>query len=178
MSNNDAADPFLLSSDDDNTIKDLLSKFQNPQKAPHALPQREVIPPLPPTPPTPHHQQHPNAADAYQQRLFEQQQFQSPAEHQVLDDEIQSPRIQGSLTTNEFEESYIDRFVRIYAPDVQLLVAFFVISVACGFLPISKFINTYVMSIESIPFSGTVIRSIVVSLMCYIAVLLVRGAAP
>lgn len=163
------SDPFLLSSDDDNTIKDILSKFsvqqqQQPSPSPATSKQQ------PPTSPPPSYQSSVDHNDPNYARILAQQQYHQQQQQQ----EVHHPaavHAQG----NEFEESYIDRFVRMYAADVQLIIAFFVISIVCCMLPIRTFFNQYIMSIESIPFSDVFIKSVVLALMCYVAVLVIKG---
>ena len=178
MSND--VDPFLLSSDDDNTIKDLLSKFQaqTPVVPAPVVVQQQQPRPHPPLsqPPPPQQKSSSSAADAYQQRLYAQQQFQQPPSA-ATDDGYGgggvSDRNEFVTDKNEFEESYIDRFIRIYSTDVQMLVAFFVVSIVCCFLPIRRMVSQYIMSIESIPYSDTLIRSVVLSVLCYVSVLVI-----
>ena len=74
----------------------------------------------------------------------------------------------------EFEESHIDRFARVYSRDMQLIVALFIVFFACLVIPISQLVQRYVFASNIIPFSDSILRSGLATILSYGCILLIR----
>ena len=152
-------DPFAISTDDDNTIKEMLAKIapspaMNPIQRPSSRQQDTIN--LSPRP----------TKSASHQAPLPSHMFQPKYEP-----ERPEPLI-NLEPERELKESHVDVFARIYSSHIRLISVLFIIFFICYFLPISMFVQKYLFACHLIPFSDPFIRAALASTLSYICLIL------
>lgn len=136
-----------LVSDDDNTIKELLNKFNRIPSSSHI------------------------------QLPSSQQADESISQHSSQDDTVLAYQPERKKTTvtkqreeddyEDVDESLIDRVLNTYGSDMQLLLGFFVAYLIAGVIPLHSMFSKYVFAVDRIAFSDVIVRALAGAIVAY-----------